>query len=198
MKTDTGALRCKYFLDAVVSVSALVILSPLFLLIMAGVRLSSKGSVFYTQERIGRGGVPFRIYKFRSMIEDAEKSGPQLTEKNDSRVTPIGKVLRKYHLDELPQFWNVLKGDMSVVGPRPERRYFIEKVREYIPDYEILWDVRPGITSLGMVRSGYASDVNQLVERTRHEQEYVRNMSPMLDFRILLASVRTVMKGKGQ
>ena len=154
-------------------------------------------SVFFSQERIGYRGRPFRIYKFRTMYVDAEERGPLLASENDRRITPFGRVMRKYRLDELPQFWNVLKGDMSLVGPRPERKYFIDRIVRKAPYYYLLHNVRPGITSLGMVKYGYAENVEQMVERLKYDILYYENMSLLLDLTILIYTVKTVFTGKG-
>ncbi len=183
--------------DKIVSAAALTILSPLMITLAILVKRSSSGSVFYGQERIGKRGKPFTIYKFRSMYSDAENHGPMLSSDNDSRVTPIGKVMRKYRLDELPQFWNVLKGDMSLVGPRPERDYYIQQIIKQAPYYSLVFQVKPGITSWGMVKFGYASNVSQMVERTKYDLIYINNMSLALDLKIIIYTIRTIIKGSG-
>lgn len=183
--------------DVLISVIMLTVFSPLYGIIALMVRNSSKGSVIYRQERIGWKQRPFVIYKFRTMIDDAEKHGPELSSQNDDRITGVGKFLRKYRLDELPQFWNVVKGDMSIVGPRPERRYYIEKIIGEAPYYTLVWRVRPGITSWGMVKYGYASSVKEMVERTRYDLIYLSNMSLTLDLKILIYTIKTVAVGKG-
>ena len=155
----------KLFLDKVCSVVALLLLSPLFAYIAWRVKKDSPGPVFFRQERIGYLGQPFWMYKFRTMYVNAEENGPSLSSEDDLRVTPFGRIMRKYRLDELPQFWNVLKGDMSLVGPRPERKYFIDEIVKTAPYYYLLHNVRPGITSLGMVKYGYAASVDKMVER---------------------------------
>lgn len=187
----------KLFMDKVLSVVALVVLSPLFVYIAWRVKRDSPGPVFFSQERIGYRGRPFRIYKFRTMYVDAEERGPLLASENDRRITPFGRVMRKYRLDELPQFWNVLKGDMSLVGPRPERKYFIDRIVRKAPYYYLLHNVRPGITSLGMVKYGYAENVEQMVERLEYDILYYENMSLLLDLTILIYTVKTVFTGKG-
>lgn len=184
--------------DVVTSSLMLVLLSPVYLWLSILVKRDSPGPVFYSQERIGLRQKPFNIYKFRSMRVDAEKHGPRLSSDDDSRVTKVGKMLRKYRLDEIPQFWNVLKGDMSLVGPRPERAYFIAKIMERAPYYALMYQVRPGITSWGMVKYGYASNVDQMVERTRFDLIYMSNMSLFVDFKILIYTVNTVIGGKGK
>ena len=184
--------------DIFISLLALILLSPLYLILSIAVKCSSAGPVIYSQERIGRHRKPFRIYKFRSMYENAESGGPQLTTDNDSRITHVGEVLRKYRLDELPQFWNVLKGDMSLVGPRPEREYYINQIMERAPYYGLIFQVRPGITSWGMVKFGYASTVEEMVERSRFDIIYLNNMSILTDLKILAYTVRTVAIGEGK
>ena len=187
----------KLFLDKVCSVVALLLLSPLFVYIAWRVKRDSPGPVFFRQERIGYLGQPFWMYKFRTMYVNAEENGPSLSSEDDPRVTPFGRVMRKYRLDELPQFWNVLKGDMSLVGPRPERKYFIDEIVKTAPYYYLLHNVRPGITSLGMVKYGYAASVDKMVERMEYDILYYENMSLTLDLTILIYTVKTVITGKG-
>lgn len=188
----------KRTLDVLVSAITLVVLSPLFLFLAIKVKMDSKGPVFYTQERIGLKERPFNIIKFRTMRTDAEADGPQLSNDDDPRVTKSGRVLRKFRLDELPQFWNVLKGEMSIVGPRPERRYFINKIIEKAPYYTLLYQTRPGITSWGMVKYGYASRVDEMVERSKYDLLYISNMSILVDLKIMLYTVLTILEGKGK
>ena len=161
------------------------------------VKKDSPGPVFFRQERIGYLGQPFWMYKFRTMYVNAEEKGPSLSSEDDPRVTPFGRIMRKYRLDELPQFWNVLKGDMSLVGPRPERKYFIDEIVKAAPYYYLLHNVRPGITSLGMVKYGYAASVDKMVERMEYDILYYENMSLTLDLTILIYTVKTVLTGKG-
>ena len=187
----------KLFLDKVCSVVALLLLSPLFAYIAWRVKKNSPGPVFFRQERIGYLGQPFWMYKFRTMYVNAEENGPSLSSEDDLRVTPFGRIMRKYRLDELPQFWNVLKGDMSLVGPRPERKYFIDEIVKTAPYYYLLHNVRPGITSLGMVKYGYAASVDKMVERMEYDILYYENMSLTLDLTILIYTVKTVITGKG-
>ncbi|MDR2385764.1 MAG: sugar transferase [Tannerella sp.] len=187
----------KFLMDKTVAVLILLLLSPLYVYIALKVKADSKGAVFFRQERIGYRGKPFTIVKFRTMYADSEKQGPLLTERDDKRVTPFGRFLRKYRLDEIPQFWNVLKGDMSLVGPRPEQRYYIDRIVEKAPYYYLLHNVRPGITSLGMVKYGYADTVDKMIERLDYDILYYKNMSLLLDITILLHTVKTVFTGKG-
>jgi exopolysaccharide biosynthesis polyprenyl glycosylphosphotransferase len=188
----------KRAVDIGVSALALVLLSPVLLAFAVLVRLSSPGPIFFSQERIGKHGRPFRIYKFRTMYEDAEHNGPQLSSRSDPRITPIGRWLRRTRMDELPQFWNVLKGDMSLVGPRPERQYFIDAIVEVAPHYHHLHKVRPGITSWGQVKFGYAENVEQMVRRLKYDILYIENMSLAVDLKILAYTVLIILKGDGK
>jgi len=191
-------MKLKRTFDIFTSIIAMIILIPLYLIIIIRVLLSSKGPIFYFQERIGQKGKPFNIIKFRSMIVGAEKGDPQLSHENDARVTSWGSVMRKYRLDELPQFWNVLKGEMSLVGPRPERKYYIDKITKKAPHYKRLLNVRPGITSWGQVKYGYASTVEQMLQRMKFDLLYLENMSISLDFKIIFYTVLVLIKGKGK
>lgn len=189
----------KRTLDVVIASIGMLVLSPLYGMIALAVKLSGPGNIIYSQERIGIHRKPFRILKFRSMVTHAEKDGlPLLSSDNDQRITKVGKWMRKYRLDELPQFWNVLKGDMSLVGPRPEREYFIDKIVKKAPWYTLVLQVRPGITSWGMVKYGYATDIDQMIERNRYDLIYLANMSIAVDFKILIHTVKTVGSGKGK
>jgi exopolysaccharide biosynthesis polyprenyl glycosylphosphotransferase len=188
----------KRMFDIVLSSLALLIGSPVYLFLAIGVKLSSKGPVFYSHERIGLHGKPFFIHKFRSMFTDAEKTGPALSSENDPRITPFGKFLRKVRLDELPQFYNVLIGEMSVVGPRPERQHFINKIMEKAPHYRHLHKVRPGITSWGQVKYGYAENVDEMIERLKYDLLYIENMSLYVDVKILIYTVLIVLQGRGK
>lgn len=188
----------KRLFDIVVSVVLMIILLPVYIYCAIRVRLSSPGPIFYAQERIGLNGKPFTIYKFRSMFQGAETNGPQLSHEEDERCTPWGARMRKWRLDEIPQFWNVLKGEMSLVGPRPERSYYIEKITERAPHYKHLLKVRPGITSWGQVKYGYASTVDQMIQRLKFDILYIENMSFGLDLKILFYTVLVLVQGKGK
>jgi exopolysaccharide biosynthesis polyprenyl glycosylphosphotransferase len=188
----------KRLIDVAVSGSVLLLLSPVLLYIAIRVRLSSPGPIFFAQERLGLNGKPFTIFKFRSMYTDAEKLGPQLSHEGDPRCTPWGAVMRKWRLDEIPNFWNVLRGDMSLVGPRPERKHFIDLILEQNPHYKHLLKVRPGITSWGQVKYGYASNVQQMLQRLRFDLLYIENMSLSLDFKIMFYTVLVLMQGRGK
>ena len=196
----TDAELCiKRAFDILICAVGSIIISPLLLIIALLVRLDSKGAIFYSQERIGLYGVPFRIYKFRTMIENAEANGvPQVTHDNDPRITRVGHWLRKYRLDELPQLWNILRGDMSIVGPRPERPYFVEQIMKEAPYYCLLYKVRPGLTSWGPIRVGYTDTMEKMIERLNCDVVYVENMSLLLDMKILFFTVGVIVKGKGK
>lgn len=186
-------VNIKRVMDVCFSIVALLLMAPLLLVCAL---LIGKKPVF-KQQRIGLRGQPFTIYKMRSMQLDAEKTGPQLSSEHDPRITPIGRFMRKYRIDELPQFYNVLKGEMSLVGPRPERAFYIQQIVEKLPDYYLLSKVKPGITSLGMVKYGYASTLGMMLERVKFELLYLDKMSLVFDGKILIYTIRTIFMGKG-
>lgn len=188
----------KRLLDVAISFVTLIFCIPVFIVLAILIRIDSPGPVFYLQERVGKGGNPFKIIKFRSMRKDAEKNGPSLSSDDDPRITRIGKFMRKTRLDEFPQFFNVLKGEMSLVGPRPERQYFINQIVERAPEYLHLLKVQPGITSWGQVKYGYAENVDQMIERLKYDLLYIENMSIAFDFKIIAYTVLTVLKGEGK
>ena len=179
--------------DVLGALVLLVVLSPVFLYIYIRQRWTASGPVIYSQERVGRGGKPFRIYKFRTMVVDAERDGvPQLEQDDDPRLTEFGKVLRKRHLDELPQIWNVLKGDMSFVGYRPERQYFIDKIMLHNPDYQLLYQSMPGVTSLATIENGYTDTMEKMLKRLDMDLNYLRNRSLGLDIKIIFKTLLNI------
>jgi lipopolysaccharide/colanic/teichoic acid biosynthesis glycosyltransferase len=183
--------------DYILSFLILLLLSPVLLLLSAIIRVSGKGPVIYSQDRIGKDGVPFSIYKFRSMVYDAEKGEPFLSGTGDERVTRIGRFLRKYRLDEIPNFINVLKGEMSIVGPRPERLFYINQIIKTAPQYLELQKIKPGITSWGQIEYGYASSVDEMIERLDYDLIYLKNRSFWFDLKIIILTVGTILKGRG-
>ncbi len=192
------AVNLKRIADVVTSALALVVLSPVMLALAIIVKLDSPGPVFYTQRRIGYHKKPFMIVKFRTMMVNAEANGPVLATEHDPRVTRSGHVMRKYRLDELPQFWNVLKGEMSIVGPRPERDYYIRQLLDRHPAYSLIHQVRPGITSWGVVKFGYASNIDEMMERLYYDMLYLENVSLAVDLKIIFHTVNTVIRGRGK
>jgi len=188
----------KRLIDVFGSVFAIILLSPVFVGLAIGIRMSSKGPILYKQERVGKFGKPFIIYKLRTMINNAEENGPLLSSLDDRRITRIGQFMRRTHLDEIPQFVNVVLGEMSLVGPRPERRYYIDQIAEKAPYVTHLQKLRPGITSWGQVQYGYASNVDEMVERLKYDMVYIKNVSLYVDFKILIYTIMDCVKAKGK
>ncbi len=187
----------KRWFDFFTALFCLIIFSPLFLICYIAIKRDQDGPVIYKQIRIGRFGRPFYIYKFRSMNTNAEEAGPQLwNAQSDSRLTKTGKFLRDHHLDELPQFWNVLKGDMSFVGPRPERRYYIVQIMKRDPRYECLYQIRPGITSMATIYNGYTDTIEKMLKRLEMDLDYLENRSWWLDVKIVMLTFLNILFGK--
>lgn len=184
--------------DIVASILLLILLSPLFLFVYLMTKLSDNGPAFYRQKRVGFQGKTFQMIKFRSMVVNAEENGPQLSSEQDERITPWGRIMRRYRLDELPQFINVILGEMSIVGPRPERQYYIEQISKRAPHYKHLHKVKPGLTSWGMVKYGYAENVEQMVQRLKFDIIYIENMSLFNDLKILIYTILIVLQGRGK
>lgn len=188
----------KRIIDIVIPILVLTIFSPLYLTLIVLVKISSKGPVFFKQERIGKNGEPFKIIKFRSMYVGAEKGTPKLSKDNDDRITPIGRFLRKTRMDEMPQFYNVLVGEMSIVGPRPERQFYIDQIVQKAPEYTYLHRIKPGITSWGQVKYGYAENVDEMIERLKFDLLYLDNRSLLIDFKIIIHTILVVLQGRGK
>ena len=188
----------KRIFDVLLAIAGTIILLPLILVTAIILKFSSKGSLFFLQERVGYKGKQFMICKFRSMYLTAEETGPQLSSDEDDRVTIWGKIMRRWRLDELPQLWNILKGDMSIVGPRPERKYYIDQIIKSHPEYLNLLKLKPGLTSMGMVKFGYAENVEEMIQRMQYDLIYIENPSLLLDIKIMLQSIKVVFAGKGK
>jgi len=187
----------KRLFDIIISILALVISAPFLCYFAILIRRDSKGPAFYRQERIGQFGRTFKILKFRTMYSGSENGVPRLSSPDDNRITDIGRMLRKYRIDEIPQFWNILKGDMSIVGPRPERKYYIDRIIDEAPYYCLLYKIRPGLTSWGPIRIGYSDTVEKMIERLNYDIIYMENMSMLTDIKILLYTLEIIFKGKG-
>ena len=187
----------KRLFDIIASALGLIILAPVYLVIYIILKITTKGPAIFIQERIGLGGKPFNIYKFRTMSTVVEDEGPQLIAQSDSvKSTRFERFLRDHHLDELPQLWNVLKGDMSFVGPRPERRYFINQIMEHSHDYRLIYQMRPGLTSEATLYNGYTDTMEKMLRRLDMDVRYLENRTLMLDLKILLNTVYNVVSGK--
>ena len=187
----------KNIIDYPITIVCLILLSPVILILSILIKISGKGPVIYSQNRIGRNGKSFTIYKFRSMHYGTEEGIPLLSGKNDKRITPLGRFMRKHKFDEIPNFVNVLKGEMSLVGPRPEQQYFIDQILLKAPQYQLLQKVKPGITSWGQVKYGYASNVDEMIERLDYDLFYLENKSICFDMKVICYTVITIFKGEG-
>ena len=188
----------KNIFDYLLAINFIIIFSPIYLILGLIVKLTSNGNIIFKQKRIGKNGVEFNIYKFRSMYNDAEKNGPQLSSKKDNRITPFGRFMRKTRLDETPQFFNILKGDMSFVGPRPEREFYAKQILKIAPHYKHIYKVKPGITSWGMVKYGYAENIDEMMQRLKYDIIYIENMSLLVDLKIIIYTILIILKGKGK
>ena len=184
--------------DVIISLAMLILFSPLILVTAILIKIDSTGPVLFSQERVGKNKNPYLLYKFRSMVQDAEKqTGPVWASDNDKRITRVGTIIRKWRIDELPQLWNVLKGDMSFVGPRPEREFFVKKLENIIPYYGERFSVKPGITGWAQVCYGYGASVDDTVEKVNYDLFYIKNMSSFMDLMIILRTIKIVLFGKG-
>lgn len=191
-------LATKRAFDIGASILGMIVLSPLFLMTALLIKLTSRGPILYKQVRVGKDGQLFEMYKFRTMKVDAEKeTGPVWASENDNRLIPVGKFLRKAHIDEIPQFINILKGDMSLIGPRPERPLFVEKFKQEIPDYEKRLEVKPGLTGLAQVWHKYDETIDDVRKKVKYDLLYIKKICLWTDLRIMFRTVRVVFTGEG-
>jgi lipopolysaccharide/colanic/teichoic acid biosynthesis glycosyltransferase len=187
----------KSLFDYTISALSLILLIPLILILSIINKITTKGPVIYSQKRVGKNGRPFLMYKFRSMYHGVENGAPLLSGKNDKRITSVGRFMRKHRLDEIPNFFNVIKGDMSIVGPRPEQEYYIDLIVDKAPAYKILQNVKPGIISWGIVKYGYASNVDEMIERLDYDLYYMQNRSFWFDLKVIFCTAGIILKGEG-
>lgn len=187
----------RYGTGFLIALTVILILSPLIIIMTILIKISGTGPVIYSQDRIGKNGKPFMIYKFRSMKYDAETGEPMLSGLGQERITRIGRFIRKYRIDEIPNFLNILKGDMTLVGPRPERKFFIDQLEKRVPEIIELQKIKPGITSWGEIKYGYASNVDQMVERLRYDLYYLKHRSLLFDLKIVILTIGTIIRGEG-
>ncbi len=199
MKTGTrkSQLTVKMIIECIITIICLILLIPVNLILALLIKFSGRGPVVYSQQRVGRSGVSFPIYKFRSMYFGTGDGIQLLSGKNDNRITVIGRFMRKHKLDEIPNFINVLKGEMSIVGPRPEQQFFIDQIVLREPQYKLLQNLKPGITSWGQVKYGYASNVDQMIERLKYDLYYLENRSLWFDMKIIYCTIGIIFKGEG-
>lgn len=186
----------KRLMDILAAISGMIVFSPLIFWCYLAVKKEDGGPAIFSQERIGYKGKPFVLYKFRSMCIDSEASGPQLYAQGDSRLTKVGRFIREHHLDELPQLWNLLKGDMSMVGYRPERMFYIEQIMEHNPDYEYLYQIQPGLFSYATLYNGYCDTIEKMLERLRLDLEYITNRTLWTDIKIIYRTITSILIGK--
>ena len=196
-RLPSNYLSTKRALDILAITAVLPFIAVIMVLTAIAIKLESSGNVFFWQKRVGMNGKVFNMLKFRSMTSDSEKHGSQFAQSNDMRVTRVGKFIRKFRVDELPQMWNVVKGDMSIIGPRPEQESFVNEFNQTIPNYSLRHIVRPGITGLAQTEQGYVADANGTVTKLRYDLYYIRNLSFMTDFQITLKTIYTILTGFG-
>ena len=196
-RLPSNYLSTKRALDILAITAVLPFIAVIMVLTAIAIKLESSGNVFFWQKRVGMNGKVFNMLKFRSMTSDSEKHGSQFAQSDDMRVTRVGKFIRKFRVDELPQMWNVVKGDMSIIGPRPEQESFVNEFNQTIPNYSLRHIVRPGITGLAQTEQGYVADANGTVTKLRYDLYYIRNLSFMTDFQITLKTIYTILTGFG-
>jgi lipopolysaccharide/colanic/teichoic acid biosynthesis glycosyltransferase len=194
-RNSQGIIRAIF--DYTVTLLSLTLLLPVILILSISIKLTGKGPVIYSQKRIGRNGKPFDIYKFRSMYFGNEEGIVLISDWDDKRITSLGRFMRKYKIDEIPNFFNVLKGEMSIVGPRPEQKFYIDQIVQREPRYMQLRQIKPGITSWGQVKYGYASDVEGMIKRMEYDLFYLENRSLFFDLKIALHTIIVIFRGRG-